>query len=190
MKKVLLLLLIISLLMSGCVIQETPAYTDIPTVTLNDAPTITPETETDNNDINSTKSSTYGVGEILDINGVNIVLESVEKSYGDKDEEFSISAPEEGKIFVICNFYVENNSDGDFNINSFDFNAYEDDFSIHEYIFVSGLGIEELIGTASPGKKIKGSLVYEVSEDFKELELEYQPSIWNDDKYSFIVKNE
>ncbi len=128
-----------------------------------------------------------GGGETVDIKGVSVTLESIEKSYGDRDEEFSFNAPGEGKVFVICNFFAENGSDEDFNISSFYFQAYEDGFSIDENYFT---GAEGLSGTASPGKKIKGALVYEVSEQFEELELEYEPSFWSDAKITFLITNE
>lgn len=131
----------------------------------------------------------YGVGETVDIKGVKITLESVDMSYGDRDEEFSAFAPQEGNVFAVCNFLIENNSDKELDINSFYFNAYEDGFAVDSYIFTEGIGVKDLNGTASPGRKIKGALVYEVSEDFKELEIEYQPSFWNDKKALFIYTN-
>lgn len=79
--------------------------------------------------------------------------------------------------------------DKELDINSFYFNAYEDGFAVDSYIFTEGIGVKDLNGTASPGRKIKGALVYEVSEDFKELEIEYQPSFWNDKKALFIYTN-
>lgn len=107
-------------------------------------------------------------------------------SYGDRDEEYSAFAPDDGKVFAVCNFLVENTSKEDLDISSLYFSAYEDGFAIDSYIFTDGIGVDDLSGTASPGKKIKGAIVYEVSEDFKELELEYQPNVWNDKKVTFL----
>lgn len=131
----------------------------------------------------------FAIGDVVDYKGINIVLESVEKSYGDKDEDFSMFAPEEGKVFIVCNFLVENNTDSDLNISYLYFQAYEDGYTTDAYIFTDGVGVEDLSGTASPGKKIKGALVYEVSEDFSELELEYEPSLWSNKKVTFLVTN-
>ena len=55
---------------------------------------------------------------------------------------------------------VENNSKEDLNISDLYFSAYEDGFAIDSYIFTDGIGVESLSGTASPGKKIKGAIVY------------------------------
>lgn len=191
MKKIIILLISISILLSGCVItdpEDTP--TNTPDKEISSTPTKTPEPTQEPEeevDLSKDESKKYGVGETVDIKGVSVTLESIEKSYGDRDEEFSFNAPGEGKVFVICNFFAENGSDEDFNISSFYFQAYEDGFSIDENYFT---GAEGLSGTASPGKKIKGALVYEVSEQFEELELEYEPSFWSDAKITFLITNE
>lgn len=192
-KKILTLIFTITFLLTGCA-NENNGNTPSPTAAPTEAPTDTDNTNptnapTDTSDKDKEVQESYKVGEMADINGIKIVLSSVEKSYGDKDEEFSAFAPADGKVFVICNFEVENNSDSDLNISSLYFNAYEDGYSTDEYIFASGINVDDLNGTASPGKRIKGALVYELSEDFEELELEYEPSIWDNVKTIFVVRN-
>lgn len=189
MKKLAIVLLIVILTTTGCAVpnsngvntnNQSNTNKNKDTVKSKDAANDKSESDVDSENIK------HGVGDVVDIKGVNVTLESVEMSYGDRDEDFSTFAPEDGKVFVVCNFIIENNSDDDFNISSLYFDAYEDGYSVDPYIFTSGIGVEALSGTASPGKKIKGALVYEVSESFKELELEYQPSVWNDKKAIFL----
>lgn len=159
-KKILTLIFTITFLLTGCA-NENNGNTPSPTAAPTEAPT-----DTDNTNPTNAPTDT-----------------------SDKDEEFSAFAPADGKVFVICNFEVENNSDSDLNISSLYFNAYEDGYSTDEYIFASGINVDDLNGTASPGKRIKGALVYELSEDFEELELEYKPSIWDNVKTIFVVRN-
>jgi len=184
MKKLTLLVLIIILAATGCSGASNNSIPDSNKQTgkNKNKVTISPSAIED-------EDKEYGVGETAEINGVKLTLESVEMSYGDRDEDFSSFAPEKGKVFAVCNFLVENDSKEDFDISSLYFNAYEDGFAVDTYIFTDGIGVTSLSGTASPGKKIKGALVYEVSETFEELEIEYRPSLWNDKKVKFIYVN-
>lgn len=186
MKKLVLLILIVIIALLGCTTKTNDKQSGTDDKITNELPNTKPDNNNDKDSIDTDKK--YGVGETVDINGVKLTLESVDMSYGDRDEEFSAFAPEKGKVFAVCNFLVENNSKEDLDISSLYFNAYEDGFAVDSYIFTDGIGVKDLSGTASPNKMIKGALVYEVSEEFKELELEYQPSVWNDKKVTFIYK--
>jgi hypothetical protein len=191
MRKLAILLLIVIFTTTGCAVPNTNGVgTNKPSVTNNNTATSKGAANDNSKSDLDSEIIKHGVGETVDIKGVNVTLESVEMSYGDRDEEFSTFAPEDGKVFAVFNFLVENNSDEDFNISSLYFGAYEDGYSVNPYIFTTGIGVEALSGTASPGKKIKGALVYEVSEGFNELEIDYQPSVWESKKAIFVYKNQ
>lgn len=65
--------------------------------------------------------------------------------------------PAKGKIFVICNFLVENKSDDDFTMSMLVNNAYADGYSLSEtYYSEDDFGF--MSGTIAPGKKMKALL--------------------------------
>ena len=79
--------------------------------------------------------------------------------------------PEAGKKFVIIDFEVENISDEDDYFNWYNIDSYVDGYSADiKYEIVSG---NLLTGDVNKGKKLAGSLGYEVPIDWKEIEVNY-----------------
>lgn len=89
--------------------------------------------------------------------------------------------PADGKIFYKIDIEMENTSDKDTTVSSMiGFEAYEDGYAINQ-TYASGVE-NGLDGSLAAGKKIKGSLVYEINKDWKELEVQYKPNVWLDKK--------
>lgn len=135
------------------------------------------------------KKESYGLGETAVLDSYKITAESCK--YITSDNQFM--QPDEGKKFLEVTFLIENTSNKDLNVSSMlGFDAYLDDMSIG--IDIMGQGASEqptMDGTVATGKKLRGSLCYQVSESWSELEIVVDLDLLksgNDTK--FILKNE
>lgn len=98
--------------------------------------------------------------------------------------------PSEGKVFLICEFEIANNSDKDLAISSLlSFSAYCDDYACQLSIsaMVSAEDKIQLDGTIASGKKMKGIVGYEVPTNWRELEIHYTPDILSDSTMTFTT---
>lgn len=131
------------------------------------------ETNNDNND--SKEPEAFKIGEIVELKDVRATLVSVTESTG--NDWFK---PDEGKIFLICEFNIENNSTDDISVSTLlSFEAYCDDYSVN--LSISGItssGKTQLDGSVAAGKKMNGVIAYEVASDWKSFEINFSPSVW------------
>lgn len=129
---------------------------------------------------------TYHVGETGEYRDFSISFLSV---FEHKGVEFS--EPQEGKIFLICEIELENISDEDMSISLLSFDAYADDYSVDDDIFIlSSLNMDSFGGTVAPGKKMKGSVAYEVPKDWTNFQLDFEPFLLSDQKIHLVVSKE
>ena len=63
-------------------------------------------------------------------------------------------------------------------------NCYADDYSAEQ----AYVGDDQMDGTISPGKKLKGSVYFEVPKKAKKITLEYECNFWTEDKIVFVAK--
>lgn len=95
------------------------------------------------------------------------------------------TAPD-GKIFVLAEFLIENNSNEEISISSMlSFDAYIDDFSSSISLSAMLEG-EQLDGSIAAGKKLKGVIGFEAETDWKELSIVYKPNFLSSDSIEFI----
>lgn len=99
------------------------------------------------------------------------------------DNEFI--QPKDGHIYYKMDFEFENISDSDQYVSSWDFNCYADGYDMEQSYVLDGLDLD---ATLSPGKKTKGSVVFEVPEDAESIVLEYETNFWTENKIVFVVK--
>lgn len=103
------------------------------------------------------------------------------------------SAADPGRIFVLIELQIENNSSSELSINSlFGFDAYCDDYSV-DYSFAADMNTKNDIPTTDvkPGKKIKGWKGFEVPENWKELVVQFKPNVWSSsEKIEFVIYNQ
>lgn len=121
-----------------------------------------------------TKDS-FDVGDTVALDGVSVTLKSVSESQG-----ANFVKPESGKVFVLCEFEIENNSGSDIAVSSImSFEAYIDDYSTNldvSAIMASDVG--QLDGTVAAGKKMHGVIGYSAAVDWKDLEIKFTPNFW------------
>lgn len=130
----------------------------------------------------------FYLGETAEQKNVQITLANVTESAGN-----DFAKPDEGNVFLICEFEIANNSDKDISISSMmNFEAYCDDYSINQDII--GLqapeaeGKNQLDGSVASGKKMNGVIAYQVPVDYKTMEINVSPDFWSSNDMKFIYK--
>lgn len=127
----------------------------------------------------------YGLGETavaksykLTVNALNTV---------ESDNQFA--QPDDGKEYVEVELILENISDSELAISSvLNCNAYEDGFAISENLSAGvAAGTDSFNGTVASGKKLKGSLYYELNEGWKELEIDVDIGLSKDDEIKILL---
>lgn len=136
-------------------------------------------------DVKDAESQTrFGVGEKVDLKDVVVTLKSVTENYGS-----NFMTPEDGKVFLICEFDIENNTASDLSVSSIlSFNAYVDDYATS--LSLGGMiaaGKDQLDGSIAAGKKMNGVIAYEVPKNWAELEVRFTPDIWSGNDVVFVA---
>ena len=133
------------------------------------------------------EKTTFNVGETAELKGVQVSFLGVTESDGSDFNE-----PEDGNVFVLCEFEIVNNSDEELAVSSMlCFEGYCDDYSC-EYSLSAMLekgDKNQLDGTVAVGKKMKGVIGYEVPTDWKELEIQFTPNFWSGKEIVFVAQN-
>ena len=138
-----------------------------------------PETETE--------KSIFSTGETVELNGIQVSFVSVTESSGSE-----YIKPADGKVFLLCEFDIANNSDKDITVSSvMSFEAYCDSYSINQSFSgaVDDNAKQQLDGSVAAGKKMNGTISYEVPTDWKELEINFTPDFWSGKDIKFIAKH-
>lgn len=132
------------------------------------------------------EKSEFHIGETAEQKGVQITLMNVTESAGSEYVK-----PDDGNIFLVCEFEISNNSEIDITISSIaNFEAYCDDYSINQDIM--GLqapeteGKNQLDGSVAAGKKMNGIIAYQVPSKYKALEISVAPDFWSSKDIKFI----
>lgn len=129
-------------------------------------------------EVTEEKKDFYSVGEVVSLKDIETTLVNVTE-YNSTDNEFV--KPEDGKIFVLCEFEIANNSKDDINVSSaMSFEAYCDGYSINQSItgLMADKSKSQLDGVVAAGKKMNGVIAYEIPVEYKEVEIKFQPSFW------------
>lgn len=128
----------------------------------------------------------FYLGETAEQKNVQITLANVTESLGN-----DFIKPDEGNVFLICEFEIANNSEKDITISSMvNFEAYCDDYSLNQDIL--GLqapeaeGKKQLDGSVAAGKKMNGIIAYQVPADYKTMEINVAPDFWSSNDMKFI----
>ena len=114
--------------------------------------------------------------------GVKITMLSVKESKGSY-----YWGPEDGKIFVIAEFLIENNSKDELSISTMlNWDAYVDDFAI-DYSFSAIVACDnQLDVTVKAGRKVQGQMGFEVNKNWRVIEIEYKPEWLGRETITFV----
>lgn len=155
-------------------------------------PQVTTESTEDTADqvVSAVIKDAYSVGDIIELNGIQVSLTDVIPSVGG-----DLASPSEGNIFLICEFDITNNSGAAIAINSLtDIEAYCDDYSITEDL--TGLLVPEaeskasLDGTIENGQTLNGIIVYQIPETYTSVELRLDKAELSTSDIVFIIDNQ
>lgn len=130
---------------------------------------------------------TYGIGETGEVKNIKATLLGVTESTGS-----DYLKPEDGNVFILCEFEIENTSSKDLALSSLMcFKVYCDDYtcSISLGALANKGDSNQLDGTVAAGKKMKGVLGYEVPVDWQELEIHFTPDLLSKSELVFVAAN-
>lgn len=135
--------------------------------------TVEPQETEDTKDISP---SVFHVGDVVELDNVNVTLVNVSENSG---SEFL--APSDGNVFVVFEFYIDNQSEDEIAVSSLvSFEAYFDDFaSTISVSAIANSGEAQLDGSIAPGKKMSGIVGYEAPSDWSKAEIRFTPDFWS-----------
>ncbi|WP_300810497.1 DUF4352 domain-containing protein [uncultured Acetatifactor sp.] len=93
--------------------------------------------------------------------------------------------PAAGNKFVYATFTFENVGSSDTTVGYWDFDCYADGYACEGSYGADDSGFTQ---TLSSGRKITGSVYFEVPENAGEIEFEYSPSFWSSEKIVFVYQ--
>lgn len=93
--------------------------------------------------------------------------------------------PSEGNKYIYATFTFENVGSSDTTVGYWDFDCYADGYACEGTYGADGAAFTQ---TLSSGRKITGSIYFEVPENATEIEFEYSPSFWTSDKIVFVYQ--
>lgn len=109
-------------------------------------------------------------------------------SYDDCGEYISDNQfiqPSEGNKYIYAAFTFENVGKSDTTVGYWDFDCYADGYACDAMYMADGAGFTQ---TLSSGRKISGSVYFEVPNDAEEIEFEYSPNFWTSEKIVFVYQ--
>ena len=92
--------------------------------------------------------------------------------------------PKKGYKFIVCEFEFENIGKSDEYISSWDFDCYADGSNCDQTYVVE----DDLSATLSAGRKVKGTVMFEVPTDAQVIEVEYLSNYWTSNRVVFTVQ--
>lgn len=134
---------------------------------------------------NNEEQMKFTVGETAEMNDIQVTMTDYEESSGSE-----YNTPADGNVFVLINFEIANNSDGELNVSSMmSFEAYADDYALNYSLnaLLENEDANQLDGTIAQGKKMNGVVGYEVPADWSELEIHFTDNVWDDNKFVFTL---
>lgn len=141
------------------------------------------QSTSDSNTPASASNNAINVGNAVSDKQLKIYYKSCNTDFQDYSEYADVR---DGYKIIQAVFDFENISSNDVSLNGID--CYADGVKCESFFSVDDYSSPTL-ETISAGRKLINATVYfEVPEESKEIELEYEPDFWDDEKYIFIVK--
>lgn len=124
----------------------------------------------------ATEQSIFGVGDKVELNDVIVTLVNVSESTGG-----NYMTPEDGKVFLLCEFEIENDSDREIGVSSMlSFSAYVDGYTTNLDLGATVSSDKpQLDGSVAAGKKMNGIVGYSVDQQWSEIEIRFTPDFWS-----------
>lgn len=128
------------------------------------------------------KDGSYTVGDSVSMNDIVVTLVDVSESEGAQ-----FATPDDGKVFVLCEFTIENNSKNDIGVSSLlSFEAYVDDYTTSmDLSAIMSSDKPQLDGSIAAGKKMNGVIGYSADEGWSSIEVRFRPDFWSGNEFLF-----
>lgn len=126
----------------------------------------------------SASEETFSVGDVIETKNLKITYLKAEEYVSDN----MFMQPADGNKYIYIELEVENLSDSDQMISSFSFECYADGSNCSGFY---GLD-DSLSATLSSGRKAKGTVAFEVPQDAKTIEIEFEDNFWTQNKIVFL----
>lgn len=125
---------------------------------------------------------TFTVGDSVSLNDIAVTLVDISENTGG-----NYMKPSDGKVFILCEFDIENNSDKDIAVSSIlSFEAYVDHYatSMNLSAMLSS-DKPQLDGPIAAGKKMHGVIGYEADPGWSSIEVRFKPDFWSGSEFLF-----
>ena len=130
---------------------------------------------------NTTASAdAFHVGDIVEAKNLRITYVSSDEY----ESENMFIQPKDGYHFVTCKFEFENIGSSDETVTAFSFDCYADGASCDQTV----AGDDTLSATLSAGRKTSGSVIFEVPDNARVVEVEYLTNYWTSNRIVFAVE--
>lgn len=123
----------------------------------------------------------YYVGDKWQNKYVNVSFDAC----GEYESDNQFIQPADGNKYVYATFTFENIGNSDTTVGYWDFDCYADGYACDGMYVADDAGFTQ---TLSSGRKISGSVYFEVPENATEIEFEYSPSFWTSEKIVFVYQ--
>ncbi len=104
---------------------------------------------------------------------------------GEYESDNQFIQPKSGNKYVYATFTFENVGNSDTTVAYWDFDCYADGYACEGTYGADGAAFSQ---TLSSGRKITGTVYFEVPEEAVEIEFEYSPSFWTSEKIVFVYQ--
>ena len=122
----------------------------------------------------------HAVGDVIEEGGLKIsYLACAEYQSGNQ-----LLQPKDGYHYVSCEFEFENTGSTDETVSAFSFDCYADGAACEQ----SYVRDDTLSATLSPGRKVRGSVTFEVPLEAEMVEVEYLASFWTSSRLVFDAR--
>lgn len=158
-------------------VTEAEARTSRPAKT--EAAAQAPETEAQKQE--DAQGEIYHVGDVIETKYDKLTYLSCDPDFKPSSEFFQ---PDSGNKLVRLEFEYENVGKSDQSISFYSFTGYADGYKVEPWYFEN----DDISGTISSGKKVKGAVYFEVPADAGEVTVEYDLNFWTSDKVVFAVE--
>jgi len=122
----------------------------------------------------------YNVGDVIEGKNVNITYLSCEPYTSDN----MFIQPKSGYHYVTVELEFENTGSSDKSVSFYSFDCYADGMACDQMYARD----DALSGTISAGRKIKGTVTFEVPDNAEVIEVEYNDNVWTSRRIVFTVK--
>lgn len=123
----------------------------------------------------------YHVGDTWNNKYVNVSFDAC----GEYESDNQFIQPADGNKYVYATFTFENIGKSDTTVGYWDFDCYADGYACDGTYGADDAAFSQ---TLSAGRKITGSVYFEVPEDAEEIEFEYSPNFWTSEKIIFVYQ--